>query len=126
MTEETVNQIKWTIHETHPDKVQIAREKLSEIRGIKFLGPDDMDKRSGVLSFVIDGIHPHDVGSFLDEQGIMIRVGDHCARPLHKKLKIPASCRMSFHIYNTKKDIDRAAEALQKLVCLFEGRASKK
>ncbi len=97
-----------------------AREKLSAVQGIEFLGPEDIEKRSGVLSFVIDGIHPHDVGSFLDEQGIMIRVGDHCAKPLHKKLKIPASCRISFHIYNTREDIDRAAGALQKLVGLFQ------
>ena len=97
-----------------------AREKLSQIRGIKFLGPEDIEKRSGVLSFIIDGIHPHDVGSFLDEQGIMIRVGDHCAKPLHKKLKIPASCRMSFYLYNAQEDIDRAADALQKLAGLFQ------
>ena len=97
-----------------------AREKLSAVQGIEFLGPEDIEKRSGVLSFVIDGIHPHDVGSFLDEQGIMIRVGDHCAKPLHKKLKIPASCRISFHMYNTKEDIDRVADALQKLVGLFQ------
>ncbi len=97
-----------------------AREKLSAVQGIEFLGPEDIEKRSGVLSFVIDGIHPHDVGSFLDEQGIMIRVGDHCAKPLHRKLKIPASCRISFHMYNTKEDIDRVADALQKLVGLFQ------
>ena len=97
-----------------------AREKLLEIHGMRFLGPDDIEKRSGVLSFVIDGIHPHDVGSFLDEQGIMIRVGDHCAKPLHKKLKIPASCRMSFYVYNTREDIDRSADALQKLVRVFQ------
>mgnify|MGYP001570333679 FL=1 len=101
------------------DLLQYAREKLSAIPGMKILGPDDVEKRSGVVSFTIDGIHPHDIGSFLNEQGIMIRAGDHCAKPLHKKLKISASCRMSFHIYNAREDIDTAAEALERLTKLF-------
>ncbi len=105
--------------------LRYGHEKLSPIPGMKILGPESVEKRSGVLSFTVSGIHPHDVGSFLDEEGIMIRVGDHCARPLHKKLKIPASCRMSFHIYNTKEDIDRATEALQKLTKTFQGHASR-
>jgi cysteine desulfurase/selenocysteine lyase len=99
--------------------LEFAARRLSRIAGIKFLGPRDAEKRSGVFSFLIDGIHPHDVGSFCDERGVMIRVGDHCARPLHKKLAIPASCRASFSIYNDTDDIRRLAEALSKMVSTF-------
>jgi len=102
------------------DLLAYAREQLSIIPGMRILGPEDIEKRSGVIAFTIDGIHPHDVGSFLDEQGIMIRVGDHCAKPLHKKLKIPASCRMSFYIYNTREDIDAAVAALASMARMFE------
>lgn len=99
--------------------LRYAREKLQAIPGITFLGPENPEERSGVLSFTIAGVHPHDVGSFCDEKGVMIRVGDHCARPLHKKLKIPASCRASFSIYNDTDDIERLAETLYEMCRAF-------
>lgn len=98
-----------------------ALARLGEISGFRLLGTKNIELRSGVISFVIEGIHPHDVGSFLGDAGVMIRVGDHCAKPLHKKLKLPASSRMSFYVYNDKDDIDKAIEALQKLVKTFLG-----
>jgi len=97
----------------------LGMKRLAEIPGLSVLGPKDIRKRSGVISFVIQGIHPHDIGSFLNEEGIMIRVGDHCAKPLHKKFKIPASSRMSFYVYNDKEDVERAVNSLKKLVRLF-------
>ena len=96
-----------------------AQEKLSQIVGIHLLGPMGSEKRSGVISFIFDSIHPHDVGSFLAEDGIMIRVGDHCAKPLHKKLNITASSRISVGIYNDLDDIDAAVESLERMVRVF-------
>lgn len=104
----------------HEKKLLVyAQDRLSTITGIKSLGPQEVEKRSGVISFTIDGIHPHDVGSFCDEEGVMIRVGDHCARPLHKKFKIPASCRASFSVYNDNDDIERLAETLRLMLSVF-------
>ena len=95
-------------------------EKLSAIPGVRILGTRDMEKRSGALAFVVDGIHPHDVGSFCADMGVLIRVGDHCARPLHQKLKIPASCRMSISVYNDTDDVERLAKILQKMRKVFK------
>lgn len=101
--------------------LKFALQKLNKIPGLSVLGPQDTEKRSGVISFIIKGIHSHDIGSFLDEEGIMIRVGDHCAKPLHKKLKISGSSRLSFYVYNDKEDVERAVRSLKKLVKLFVG-----
>ncbi len=104
----------------HEKKLLVyAREQLGGVPGIAFLGPENVEERSGVLSFTIAGIHPHDIGSFCDEKGVMIRVGDHCARPLHKKLKIPASCRASFSVYNDTDDIGRLVGALKQMISAF-------
>lgn len=99
----------------------LGMKKLSEIPGVKILGTADVEKRSGAVSFIIDGIHPHDVGSFCDEEGVLIRVGDHCARPLHQKLKIPASCRMSISVYNDTDDVERLVKAIKKMMSAFRG-----
>ena len=99
--------------------LQLGMSELAMTPGLKILGPSDVEKRSGVISFIIEGVHPHDIGSFLDEKGVMIRAGDHCARPLHRKLKIPASARVSFHIYNDEEDVGRAVEALREMVKIF-------
>ena len=96
-----------------------AYEKLLTIKGLHILGPGDSEKRSGVISFTIDGIHPHDIGSFLAQDGIMIRVGDHCAKPLHKKLNLTASSRISVSIYNDHEDIDAAVTSLKKMIRMF-------
>ncbi len=95
-------------------------EKLAAIPGVRILGAQDQERRSGALAFVVEGAHPHDVGSFCADEGVLIRVGDHCARPLHQKLKIPASCRMSISVYNDTDDVERLAEALQKMIKVFK------
>lgn len=89
-----------------------AREVLGKIDGVSFLGPADAEDRSGVLAFTLAGVHPHDVGSLCNEAGVMIRVGDHCARPLHRRLGIPASCRASFSVYNDLDDIELLADVI--------------
>jgi cysteine desulfurase/selenocysteine lyase len=97
-----------------------ALRRLSEIPDIKIYGPRDLDKRGAVLSFNIAGIHPHDVASILDEEGIAIRAGHHCAQPLVTKLGVEATARVSFYIYNSESDIDALVEGLYKARRIFK------
>ena len=77
------------------------------------MGPSDERKRTGLISFTIEGIHAHDIAGILDSKGIAIRAGHHCAAPLHAKLGIDASARISFQIYNTKEEINYFVDALK-------------
>jgi cysteine desulfurase/selenocysteine lyase len=95
-----------------------ALERLDEIPGVRTYGPD-ADHKGGVVSFTMEGIHPHDVAQILDESGIAIRAGHHCAMPLHEKFKIPATSRASFYFYNQLVEIDRLVESLYKVKHLF-------
>ena len=79
---------------------------LSTIKGLRIYGPGKNQDRSGVISFTIEGVHPHDLASILDEQGIAVRAGHHCAMPLHQKLGVEATARVSFYVYNTLEDIN--------------------
>ncbi len=88
-----------------------AHAALGELGGVRILGPRP-EQRSGVVSFVVDGLHPHDVAQLLDSEGIAIRAGHHCAMPLHKRLGIVASSRASFYFYNTHAEVDRFVTAL--------------
>lgn len=97
-----------------------ARAKLSILPGIEIYGPKDSAHSSGILSFNIPGVHPHDVGSILSEEGVAIRAGHHCAQPLLASLGIFATARMSFYFYNTEEDIDAAFDALKKVYQLFK------
>ncbi|MFA5829470.1 MAG: cysteine desulfurase [Candidatus Gracilibacteria bacterium] len=118
-----------------------ARAKLSTLPGIEIYGPADQEnedekslsetsstsdknahsaRSSGILSFNIPGVHPHDVGSILSEEGVAIRAGHHCAQPLLASLGIFATARMSFYFYNTEEDIDAAFDALKKVYKLFK------
>jgi len=72
-----------------------------------------------VLSFVLDGVHPHDVGTVLDQEGIAVRTGHHCAQPLMERFKVPATARASLAFYNTKEEIDTLAEAIEKVKQIF-------
>ena len=91
---------------------QYTLEKLRQVPGVTVYGPTDMKRRSGAVAFNLKGIHPHDIASLLDEQNIAVRAGNHCAMPLHKFLGVPATCRISPYIYNTKKDIGVLYDAL--------------
>ncbi|MDF3819027.1 cysteine desulfurase [Leptospira sp. 96542] len=99
--------------------VGYALEKLNRLGGIQLYGTEDLDKRGAVVSFTMEGIHPHDVGSILDEEGIAIRVGHHCCQPLMKQWKIPGTCRASFYLYNTKEDVDLLVDGLKKVKSIF-------
>jgi len=87
--------------------------KLSEIPGVRILG--NTPHRAGAVSFVLDGVHPHDVGTILDQEGIAVRTGHHCAQPLMERFGVPATVRASLAFYNTKEDIDRLAAGINKV-----------
>lgn len=92
-----------------------AEAGLREIRGLRLLGPEsdsDLNDKSGIVSFVIDGVHAHDIAQFLDVKGIAVRAGHHCAMPLHQSLGITASTRASFYFYNTPAEVDQLIAAV--------------
>jgi cysteine desulfurase/selenocysteine lyase len=92
-------------------------EALSSIPGLRIIGR--AKEKAGIISFVIGEIHPHDMGSFLDRDGIAIRAGHHCAMPVMDRFGVPATARASFALYNTKEEIDRLAQSLRKVVEVF-------
>ena len=94
--------------------VAYALEKLSAIEGMTIYGPLDAAKRAGLITFNIKDVHPHDVATVLDSEGIAVRAGHHCAQPLMRWLNASATARASFYLYNTKEDIDKLVEGLVK------------
>jgi cysteine desulfurase/selenocysteine lyase len=98
-----------------------AFDRLGRVEGIQIYGPHDPTARGGAVTFTLGDIHPHDLASILDREGIAIRAGHHCAMPLHEKLGLAATARASFYIYNRPSDIDRLAETLDKARELFGG-----
>ncbi|KPU43167.1 cysteine desulfurase SufS [Oxobacter pfennigii] len=88
-------------------------ERLHEVPHLKIVGPDCLDDRTGVVSFVLEGVHPHDVATILNADGIAIRSGHHCAQPFMRHLGVQSTCRASLYLYNTKEDIDRLADSLK-------------
>jgi cysteine desulfurase/selenocysteine lyase len=89
-----------------------ALNRLSEIEGVRVIGPTDTHERGSAVSFVVDGIHAHDVGQVLDEAGVEVRVGHHCAWPLHRRFGVAATTRATFYIYNGPSDVDALADAI--------------
>jgi cysteine desulfurase/selenocysteine lyase len=106
------------IHAHEQLLVRHAMERLAEVPGVKLLGPP-IEQRGGVVTFTFDDIHPHDVAQILDNQGVAVRAGHHCAMPLHACLGIPASTRASFYMYNTLDEIDSLVEGLYKVKEVF-------
>jgi cysteine desulfurase / selenocysteine lyase len=98
--------------------IEYALNRLSEVSGITLYGPDTAEK-GAVATFTLDGIHAHDVAQLLDNQGIAIRVGHHCAMPLHECLGIPATARASFYLYNTRAEVDALVSGLRSVQRLF-------
>jgi cysteine desulfurase/selenocysteine lyase len=94
-------------------------EALGAISGVRILGPLSTEDRGGALSFVVDGIHPHDVGQVLDELGIAVRTGHHCAWPLHRALGAQASTRATFYLYNTHDEVDALADGIRQAQKFF-------
>jgi cysteine desulfurases, SufS subfamily len=96
-----------------------ALNVLPAVPGLTIIGPTDQADRGGAVSFVMDGIHPHDVGQILDEQGVAVRVGHHCARPACLRYGVPATTRASFHLYTTVEEIDALARGLERVRAFF-------
>lgn len=97
-----------------------ALTRLREISEVTIYGPASGKEKIGPVAFNIKDVHPHDVAQLLDREGIAVRSGHHCAMPIHKKLNILASCRASFYIYNTKEEIDKLVEGIEKVIKLFK------
>jgi len=94
-----------------------ATDRISAIEGVRIAGT--AREKLGVLSFTIDGIHPHDIGTILDQQGIAVRAGHHCAQPVMRRLNLPATARASFAFYNTKTEIDQLVAAIEEVIEVF-------
>ncbi len=94
-----------------------ATDRISTIEGVRIVGT--AREKLGVLSFTIDGVHPHDIGTILDQQGIAVRAGHHCAQPVMRRLNLPATARASFAFYNTKTEIDQLVAAIEEVIEVF-------
>jgi len=96
-----------------------ALDRLGEVSGLTVFGPADAESRAGVISFELDGIHPHDVAAILDGEGVAVRAGHHCCQPLMRELGVVATTRASFYVYNTGEDVDRLVDGLAKAQRIF-------
>jgi cysteine desulfurase/selenocysteine lyase len=101
------------VHEHEKALTEYLLNELSQIPGIAVVGPTDISLRGGTVSFTLDGIHPHDLGQYLDSAGIAVRTGHHCAWPLTRALGVPATTRASLYLYNDNSDIDALIAAIK-------------
>ena len=108
------------IKEIEDELVGYAREELSKLDYLTLYLTPNKENHSGVISFNIEGVHPHDVASILDSEGVCVRSGNHCAQPLMRFLGIDSTCRASFYFYNTKEDVDNLVKALDKAYNMFK------
>jgi len=99
------------------DLTAYAMEKLSAINSLRLIGTPK--HKAGVISFVLEGIHPHDIGTILDREGIAVRVGQHCAHPLMERFGVPATVRASFGLYNTRAEVDALCAGLRRVREIF-------
>ena len=101
------------------DLCAYATQKLSEIDGLHIFG--NASGKGAVISFTLEGVHPHDIGTILDTRGVAVRAGHHCAQPLMGLCGVPAMARASFALYNTREDADKLAEAVRHVAHMFRG-----
>ena len=99
--------------------LELALERLGAIEGVRLYGPSDAAVRSGVVSFTLDGVHPHDIATILDGEGVCVRAGHHCAQPLMRRLEVPATARASFYVYSESRDVEALVSGLWKTRALF-------
>jgi cysteine desulfurase/selenocysteine lyase len=113
-----VNEVGYeNIHEHEEELLKYATEALSFIQPLRIIGT--AAKKASVISFTLDNIHPHDMGTILDRQGIAVRTGHHCTQPVMERFNVPATTRASFAFYNTKEEVDRLVEGIHHLLKLF-------
>ena len=101
------------IHAHEKKLTERALRQLKDIPGLRIIGPETTENRGGAISFTVDGVHPHDLGQVLDDHGVSIRVGHHCAWPLHRACGAQSTARASFYLYNTEEEIDKLVEAIK-------------
>jgi len=101
------------IHAHEMSLVQQTIDGLSEVPGVRIIGPTDLTDRGGAVAFVVEGVHAHDVGQVLDDRGVAVRVGHHCAWPLHRRFGVAATVRASFHVYNTPDEVTALVEGVR-------------
>jgi cysteine desulfurase/selenocysteine lyase len=107
------------IHAHEQELLGYALAQLAEIGGLRILGPTEPVDRGAAISFEVDGVHPHDVSQVLDECGVAVRAGHHCAWPLHRSLGVQASTRASFYLYNTREEVDALTAAIRRAQRFF-------
>ena len=105
------------INKHEEDLLNYATSKLKKINKVKIIG--EAKEKAAVISFIIEGIHPHDIGTIMDSHGIAIRAGHHCTQPIMDFYNVPATARASFAIYNTKEDVDELVKAIEKCIKVF-------
>ena len=106
------------IHAHDTELAHYAKERLNEFEGVRIFGPTE--ERGGLVSFIFENVHALDLATLADQQGVAIRIGHHCTQPLHEKLGVPATARASFYFYNTRSEVDRFIEVLQKVIKLLK------
>ena len=111
----SINRVRAAAHEH--ELLRYATAKLTAIEGVRIIGT--AKEKASVLSFVIDEIHPHDIGTILDQEGIAVRAGHHCAQPVMQRFKVPATARASFAFYNTKEEVDVLADTIKRVIDIF-------
>ena len=101
------------VHEHELELTRLTLEGLAGIPGVRIIGPADLTDRGGAVSFVVDGVHAHDVGQVLDDRGVAIRVGHHCAWPLHRRFGVAATARATFAVYNTPEEVAALVDGIR-------------
>ncbi|RTL68400.1 MAG: cysteine desulfurase [Pseudonocardiaceae bacterium] len=101
------------VHAHEMALTKVALDTLREVPGVRVIGPDSLESRGGTVAFVVDGVHAHDVGQVLDDRGIAVRVGHHCAWPLHRRFGVAATVRASFHVYTTVDEVAQLADGVR-------------
>ncbi len=104
------------LHDHESALVRDCRDALRDIGGLRLFGPDDS---AGIVSFALDGVHPHDIGTILDDEGVAVRAGHHCAQPLMDHLGVPATARASFAAHSNKSDVEALVRGLHKVKRIF-------
>jgi cysteine desulfurase/selenocysteine lyase len=113
------------LDEIHAHEVELTRralDGLQSIKGLSVIGPKDLEMRGGVVSFAVEGVHPHDLGQALDQYGIAVRTGHHCAWPLMRRFKTVATTRASFYLYNDFDEIEALIDGVERARKYFESR----
>jgi cysteine desulfurase / selenocysteine lyase len=99
--------------------MRYAVDQMREVRGVTLYGPEDLAQRSGVVSFTLEGVHPHDIATILDQNGVCVRAGHHCAQPLMRRMNVPATARASFYVYSTSEDVDALVKGVERVNEIF-------